>query len=310
MAFKQTPGRSPFLKTGRGIPSPLLGLTKAQRELKRSMKDLVRQGASQVEVVDGKATATKMGGSGKLDRFSRRGIRQYIKGKDMKNKINTRKDVVGENKVSTTPIYHEGNHKHPHDYDNNPAWTDWSKKEGSETMSITRGEQDGIKGTIITKGHKETRSAKEQMPDADWKKYLANETPPQREARKKREGRDVSSSEFKADLPKVNLKKVDLVPLDVKPVGLPDLQSIPKRVTGTPDTTPKKKDVVDLGRLEKKDKPPKIKKDRDKIKRDRQTKRDTNKLERQTKRDTNKLERQTNRQDRRQSQGKCPPCNC
>ena len=258
MAFKQTPGRSPFLKTGRGIPSPLLGLTKAQRELKKSMKDLVRQGASQIEVVDGKAVATKGGGTG-LDRFSRRGIRQYIKGKDMKNKINTRKDVVGENKVSTTPIYHEGNHKHPHDYDNNPAWTPWKKKEGTETVSVTRGEQGGVKGRIITKGHKETRSAKEQMPDAEWIKHVANETPEEREARKKREGRDVSSSEFIADLPTLNVEKAKPVMFDVESVGLPDLPSVPKKVTGTPDTTPKKKDVVDLGRLEKKPKPEKIK---------------------------------------------------
>ena len=35
MAFKLSPGRSPFNKTGHGIPSPLLGLTKQQRQQKK-----------------------------------------------------------------------------------------------------------------------------------------------------------------------------------------------------------------------------------------------------------------------------------
>ena len=166
MAFKLSPGRSPFNKTGHGIPSPLLGLTKQQRQQKKAMKDLVKEGATEFAIQNGGVVATKYGGSGKLDRLSRRNIRQFFKGKDLDNEINTRKKVTREGSV----LLHTDKPKHSHPHNKVQLNTKkealdaakikplddsgrvYTKVEGSDFE--TRTKVDG--GTQITKGYTET----------------------------------------------------------------------------------------------------------------------------------------------------------
>tara|TARA_R100000995_G_scaffold83541_2_gene59740 strand:+ start:3070 stop:4134 length:1065 start_codon:yes stop_codon:yes gene_type:complete len=181
MAFKLSPGRSPFNKTGHGIPSPLLGLTKQQRQQKKAMKNLVKEGATEFAIESGGVVATKYGGSGKLDRLSRRNIRQFFKGKDLDNEINTRKKVTREGSVLLHTDKPE--HSHPHKKvqlntkkealdaakikpldDSGRVYT---KVEGSDFE--TRTPIDG--GTQITKGYTETSPGRKVEKVASTSKY-------------------------------------------------------------------------------------------------------------------------------------------
>jgi len=110
-----------------------------------------------------------------------------------------------------------GLHKKSPFHDHAPghgAWTDWQNT-GESRTTTTRGEQRGRKGTITTTEQDQKRTARDQMSDTNWKKYLKNESPKRKEERLRQQNQTLKSSSFRPDLEKVT--KLDPVGISIKP---------------------------------------------------------------------------------------------
>ena len=158
-----------------------------------------------------------------------------------------------------------GLHKKSPLYDHAPghgAWTDWQNT-GESRTTTTRGEQGGRKGTITTTEQDQKRTARDQMSDTNWKKYLKNESPKRKEERLRQQNQTLKSSSFRPDLEKVT--KLDPVGISIKP-SMPTAdveikrpsQGTQKTIIPPPPRRKKKKgippgikkipgDVIDLG---------------------------------------------------------------
>jgi len=90
------------------------------------------------------------------------------------------------------------------------AWTDW-KNTGEARITTKRGEQDGRRGVITTTEQDQKRTARDQMSNENWKKYLKNESPKRKEERLRQQNQTLKNSSFRPDLEKT---------ISIKPKGI------------------------------------------------------------------------------------------
>jgi len=94
------------------------------------------------------------------------------------------------------------------------AWTDWQNT-GEARITKTRGEQDGRRGIITTTEQDQKRTARDQMSNENWKKYLKNESPKRKEERLRQQNQTLKSSSFRPE--EQRAIKLDPVGISIKP---------------------------------------------------------------------------------------------
>ena len=236
-------------------PRDPLGLGKAGKERREIAKEAAAAYTKGDDFVSGQSSSTAL--------------------KNKKNKTiqyNYSSDHADMNKINQKGSYKDGIHmlyktgsismkNSGNIYQSHPEGENWSEWQnvGDEEVTTRRGEKDGVSGTFIDRKQKQSRTSKNQMSDDAWKNYLANETPAQKEARLKRQNRDLTSSDFRPDLKPVNITPSKVVPVGTDPVGT--LKPIPVNIPEGGPTPEKKQGVLTPGESDKtvtkKPKPPK-----------------------------------------------------
>jgi hypothetical protein len=94
------------------------------------------------------------------------------------------------------------------------AWTDWQNT-GEARITTKRGEQGGKRGVITTTEQDQKRTARDQMSNENWKKYLKNESPKRKEQRLRNQNKTLKKTSFRPE--QQQAIKLDPVGISVKP---------------------------------------------------------------------------------------------